>query len=143
MYKQLYEKRIQKGPQTSYWDTTSLTCLPRVTNGAGCTQDCDCFYQTNMTCVSGKCACSYTNQYWSSALSKCLIYRGYGDSCDSDASPVFLCASGLTCQLTPSCMCPQTVGNSSCDCLITQYWDGSSKCFGYIYEKKYLEYSFN
>jgi hypothetical protein len=81
-----------------------------------------------MTCsAGGTCQCNYANQYWSSSLKKCLIYRGYGDSCDSDAGPVFLCKSGLTCQLTPSCMCPHTVGNSSCDCLITQYWDGTSK----------------
>ena len=83
-----------------------------------------------MTCsAGGTCQCNHANQYWSSSLKKCLIYRGYGESCDSDASPIYLCKTGLTCQLTPTCMCPQTVGNSSCDCLITQYWDNTSKHF--------------
>ena len=104
--------------------------MARVTNGVPCTADCMCSNMTtNMTCVSGTCQCAGTNQYWSSTLKKCLIYRGYGDSCDSDTSPVFLCKTNLVCQLTPSCMCPQTVGNSSCDCNLTQFWDGTSNSF--------------
>ncbi len=129
------EIKNKKGPQTYYWHSTQTKCLPRLTNGVGpvsiACADCVCLFQTNMTCsaytTAGTCQCQYTNQYWSSSLKKCLIYRGYGDSCDSDASPIYLCKTGLTCQLTPTCMCPQTVGNSSCDCLINQYWDGTSK----------------
>ncbi len=126
------EIKNKKGPQTYYWDSTKTKCEPRFTNGLGPTTiacaDCVCLFQTNLTCsATGQCECLQTNQYWSSSLNKCLIYRGYGDSCDSDASPIYLCKTGLTCQLTPTCMCPQTVGNSSCDCLITQYWDGTSK----------------
>ena len=103
-----------------------------------------CLFQTNMTCsaytTSGVCKCNYANQYWSSTLKKCLIYRGYGDSCDSDASPIFLCKSNLVCQLTPSCMCPQTVGNSSCDCLITQYFDGTSNSLRLIKDLNFSQF---
>ena len=125
------------GRQAAYWDTTLLKCVSRLSNGVGpangACANCMCLYQTNLTCSantpSGVCQCPSTSQYFSTIVQRCLIYRGYGDSCDSDTPAVnriFLCASGLTCQLTPTCMCPQTVGNSSCDCLITQYWDGSS-----------------
>ena len=81
-----------------------------------------CYYNVGLSCVSNQCQCA-TNYYWTGSV--CHIYQTYGQSCSS-----YLCnpSLSLTCSSGggTGCSCPNTYGNSICDCDATEYWSGST-----------------
>lgn len=110
---------------SQYFNFANNKCETLLTINNTCTQVGACDSGMNLFCQSGTCKCNST-QFWES--NGCINFFSYNSgTCFSDDQ----CAVNLICKLAePSCICPRTVNNGTCDCPypiygLEYYWNGT------------------
>ena len=111
-----------------YYNKYHLSCINKLLNNEACLSTSYCRSDLGLSCQNGKCFCDTASKFWNSSI--CIEYFTYNNEICSSSTQ---CMSPMICNFgVSSCICPNIVTNSKCDCPAraagSEYYSTGSNC---------------